>query len=118
MFQCDFYIFDSIREIEQIISGDGTLCIPLCIFLTVLSWDFPPVRVVTFCFFLIWLDLFIIAACTNKRRGKRSFSDLLPLRPLCAYFATGPFLAYVFDSEGGYAAAREMKLIDLYGKEK
>ena len=39
-------------------------------------------------------------------------------RFVVAYFATGPFLAYVFDSEGGYAAAREMKLIALYRKEK
>ena len=32
--------------------------IPLYVFLTILFWDFPPVRVVAFCFFLIWLDLF------------------------------------------------------------
>ena len=33
--------------------------IPLYVFLTILFWDFPPVRVVAFCFFLICLDLFI-----------------------------------------------------------
>ena len=33
--------------------------IPLYVFLTILFWDFPPVRVVAFCFILIWLDLFI-----------------------------------------------------------
>ena len=59
MFQCDFYILDSTREIKQVISGDGTLGIPLYVFLTILFWDFPPVRVVAFCFFLIWLDIFI-----------------------------------------------------------
>lgn len=45
MFQCGFYILDSTREIKQIISGDGTLGIPLYVFLTVLFWDVPLVPI-------------------------------------------------------------------------
>lgn len=38
--------------------GCDFIGIPIYIFLTILLWDIPPVRVVAFCFFLIWLDLF------------------------------------------------------------
>jgi len=85
LFQCDFYILDSTWEIKQIISGDGTLGIPLYVFLTVLFWDFPPVRVVAFCFFLIWLDLFIKARKwdkEDKEKEKRKQEEQERLRKL------------------------------------
>ena len=40
--------------------------IPIYVFLTILFWDWIPVRIVAFCFFLIWLDLFFKARKWDK----------------------------------------------------
>lgn len=59
--------------------------IPIYVFLTILFWDWIPVRVVAFCFFLIWLDLFFKARKwdkEDKEKEKKEQEKIVRLRKL------------------------------------